>query len=144
MVIKSQLSHRKALELQERLASLGAVCRVKDLAPQSNNNVADFRVDRSGKTDSTLRDITAAHTECPRCGHMQLEAAHCTRCGVDIAAAVRQRQKEDLIIEKKIRELRAKQADMMPGRRSGGARANPSAASPTLNSRGIGWFKKSS
>ena len=144
VVIKSQLSHRQAIELQERLAGLGAVCRVKDLTPQ-NNNQTDFRVerDRSGKSDATLRDITAAHTECPRCGHMQLEATHCTRCGVDIAAAVRQRQKEDLIIEKKIRELRAKQAGM-PGRAGAAARAKSGAALRAAKSRGMGWFRKSS
>jgi ribosomal protein L37E len=144
VVIKSQLSHRQAIELQAHLASLGAVCRVKDLTPQHDNNVADFRVDRSGKSDATLRDITAAHTECPRCGHMQLEATHCTRCGVDIAAAVRQRQKEDLIIEKKIRELRAKQDGQMS--RRGGAmpgRPNLGGASSTVKSRGS-WFRKSS
>ena len=34
--------------------------------------------------------------------------ALCSRCGVDIALATKQKRKEDLIIEKKIRELRAK------------------------------------
>ncbi|HEY5681567.1 MAG TPA: hypothetical protein VIS55_15965 [Pseudomonadales bacterium] len=144
VVIKSQLSHRQAMELQERLASLGAICRVKDLTPKTRNNVADFRVDRSGKSDATLRDITAAHTECPRCGHMQLEAAHCTRCGVDIAAAVRQRQKEDLIIEKKIRELRAKQDGLLGRAGAAPGKALQGAASSTVKTRGIGWFRKSS
>ena len=54
-----------------------------------------------------MKDITAAHQECPRCGHMQLDASHCARCGVDLAAAVKEKRKEDQIIEKKIRELRA-------------------------------------
>ena len=56
-----------------------------------------------------MRDITAAHQECPRCGHMQLETSHCARCGVDIALTNRQKRKEDFIIQKKIREHRAKQ-----------------------------------
>jgi len=111
VVIKSQLKHEEALDLQHRLGECGAICRVKDLTPK-NTNVADFRVvNRAGDTeDGTLRDITAAHSECPRCGHMQLEASHCARCGVDIAAATRQKQKEDLIIEKRIRELRSQKS----------------------------------
>ena len=58
----------------------------------------------------SLKDITAAHQECPRCGYMQLEASHCSRCGVDLVAAIKQKRKEDLIIEKKIRELRRPKA----------------------------------
>ena len=38
---------------------------------------------------------------------MQLDASHCARCGVDLEAAFRQKRKEDLMIEKKIRALRA-------------------------------------
>ncbi len=97
--------------MQTRLHELGAVCRVKNLSPK-NANVADYRVGKSttGALEQTLRDITAAHRECPRCGHMQLEASHCARCGVDLAKATRQKQKEDLIIEKKIRELRSQKS----------------------------------
>jgi ribosomal protein L37E len=144
VVIKSLLNHEEALALQQLLGECGAISRVKDLTPK-NANVADFRVDRrSSQTaaQQTLRDITAAHGECPRCGHMQLEASHCARCGVDIVAARRQQHKEDLIIEKKIRELRGprtisieKPDEVVP------------AEIPELpGQRGgvLGWFKKSS
>ena len=139
VVIKSQLKQDVALELQRRLAELGAVCRVKDLSAK-NANVADFRVGKSeDSAERTLRDLTAAHTECPRCGHMQLDASHCARCGVDLAKAIRQKQKEDLIIEKKIRELRAQ--------KSGGAPAKPVVDAPEPQQqtpkKGVkGWFKR--
>ena len=111
VVLQSQLTQEAALEMQQRLSELGALCRVKDLSPK-NANVADFRVGKSASSapEQTLRDITAAHRECPRCGYMQLEASHCSRCGVDLAKATRQKQKEDLIIEKKIRELRSQKS----------------------------------
>ena len=109
VVLQSQLTQEAALQMQQRLSDLGALCRVKDLSPKKAN-VADFRVGKSTPSpEQTLRDITAAHRECPRCGYMQLEASHCARCGVDLAKATRQKQKEDLIIEKKIRELRSQQ-----------------------------------
>ena len=143
VVIKSQLNHEEALELQQRLGECGAISRVKDLTPK-NANVADFRVaERSVRTaQQTLRDITAAHSECPRCGYMQLESSHCARCGVDIVAARRQQHKEDLIIEKKIRELRGpntvsiKKPDEV----------NPAEvpAPPARRGGVLGWFKKSS
>lgn len=110
VVIKSQLRQEEALALQSKYAELGAVCRVKDLTPKKPQiDSPDYRVDKSNKQgpDATLKDITAAHQECPRCGHMQLDASHCARCGVDLAAAVKEKRKEDQIIEKKIRELRA-------------------------------------
>ena len=109
VVIKSQLTQEEALALQSRFSELGAVCRVKDLTPKKPDiDSPDFRVDKRNKenSDETLKDITAAHQECLRCGHMQLEASHCARCGVDLVAAVKMKRKEDLIIEKKIRELR--------------------------------------
>ena len=61
--------------------------------------------------DATLRDLTAAHVDCPRCGHMQLESSHCTRCGVDIEALFRKRRKEDLLMEKQLRDHRQSVAD---------------------------------
>jgi ribosomal protein L37E len=144
VVIQSQLTHEAALELQSRLGDLGAVCRVKDLSPK-NANVADFRVGQNSNAtaEQTLRDITAAHRECPRCGHMQLEASHCARCGVDLAKATRQKHKEDLIIEKKIRELRTQQS-------GGVAKAVPIDTNPPLppppearKRSGVkGWFKR--
>ncbi|HEX7037455.1 MAG TPA: hypothetical protein VF210_16920 [Pseudomonadales bacterium] len=109
VVIRSQLTQAEAEELQVTLAELGAVCRIKSLsAPRSNVPPIDKDALRmEGHHDHTLKDITAAHVECPRCGHLQLESSHCARCGVDMAAAFAQKRKEDLLIEKKIRDLRA-------------------------------------
>ena len=107
VVLRSQLNETQAHDLQQRLADLGAVVRVKNLAPV-DANPARYKLDQQG-ADRTLRDLTAAHRECPRCGHMQLDATHCARCGVDIEAALKQQRKEDAIIEKKLRELRASQ-----------------------------------
>ena len=93
--------------MQAKFADLGALVRIKDLTPKTEDKKLDYRVDRADRgNEHTLRDITAAHVECPRCGHLQLEASHCARCGIDIAAAIKAQRKEDLIIEKKIRELR--------------------------------------
>jgi ribosomal protein L37E len=153
VVIKSQLNHDDALLLQQELGEFGAICRVKDLTPK-DTNVADFRVDKHNKqeVEASLRDITAAHRECPRCGHMQLEASHCARCGVDIAAATRQKHKEDLIIEKKIRELRSQSesanpmASMSPGAKHMEQVRTGSDTAGASRKRGgvMGWFKKSS
>ena len=146
VVIQSQLTHEGALQLQERLAELGAVARVKDLSPK-NANVADYRVGgKAASPEETLRDITAAHRECPRCGHMQLEASHCARCGVDLAKATRQKHKEDLIIEKKIRELRAQKAKAAtPIRQPEEEIVFESGTETEPKRRGVmGWFKRSS
>jgi ribosomal protein L37E len=114
VVIRSQLSQDDALAMQARFADLGALVRIKDLTPKSEKKL-DYRVDRGDRGgDHTLRDITAAHVECPRCGHLQLEASHCARCGIDIAAAIKAQRKEDLIIEKKIRELKGGRAPKPP------------------------------
>ena len=107
VVLKSQLEQHEAGRMQTRLSELGAVCRVKDLAPKESR--PHFDID-SRESDYTLKDITAAHVECPRCAHLQLETQYCARCGVDIAQATRQKRKEDKIIEKKIRELKARPA----------------------------------
>ena len=105
VVIRSQLDQDEAFAWQEKLNQLGAVCRVKDVGIKMER--AQFA---SGKAmpDQTLRDITAAHTECPRCGHMQLDSSHCARCGTDLVAAFKMKRKEDLLIAKKISDLRAK------------------------------------
>lgn len=106
VVIRSQLSQEDALRLQTRFADFGAICRIKDLTPKTEPKL-DFRIDRQDRgNDQSLRDITAAHVECPRCSHLQLEASHCARCGIDIGAALKAKRKEDLLIEKKIREMR--------------------------------------
>ena len=111
VVIRSHLDQQQAQDWQDRLHQLGALCRIKDLTPKEDNMI--FGVGKSGgPAEHTLRDITAAHLECPRCGHMQLDSSHCARCGVDLEQASRQQHKEDLLIEKKIRDLQAKRGDI--------------------------------
>ncbi|MEM6710160.1 MAG: hypothetical protein AAF648_15375, partial [Pseudomonadota bacterium] len=105
VVLKSQLSEEDAQAFQQRLADLGAVARIKSLAPEPKP-LFEPSPRRENAGDYTLRDITAAHIECPRCGHLQLESSHCARCGVDLKMALKQKRKEDLIIERRIRALR--------------------------------------
>jgi ribosomal protein L37E len=106
VVIRSHLEEGEAQRLQHRLADLGAMCRIKSLAAPRSPQIDKDALRMDGNTDRTLRDITAAHVQCPRCSHFQLESSHCARCGVDIASATAQRRKEDLLIQKKIRDLR--------------------------------------
>ena len=101
VVIRSDLTREVAAALQAELAELGAIARIKDPAPDDK---AKFKID--ARVDQTLKDITAAHIECPRCGHLQLEAEFCARCGVDIATVRKSQRKEDALIEKKIRGLK--------------------------------------
>lgn len=105
VVIRSQLDHQQAEAWQAKLAQFGAICRIKDLTPKPD--IVSYKEGKNA--EQTLRDITAAHLECPRCGHMQLDSSHCARCGVDLEQAFKLKRKEDLLIEKKIRELRSKQ-----------------------------------
>lgn len=105
VVIRSDLTREAADELQAELAELGAIARIKDLTPDDK---AKFKIDKH--IDQTLKDITAAHIECPRCGHLQLESEFCARCGVDISAASKQKRKEDLLIEKRIREFKVQKS----------------------------------
>lgn len=107
VVLASQLSRDEALDLQRRLETIGAVARIKDMTPKAELP-PDYERERSG-SGATLRDLTAAHVDCPRCGHMQLETSHCARCGVDIEALFRKRRKEDLLMEKQLRDHRAAQ-----------------------------------
>jgi len=101
VVIRSDLTREAAEELQAELAQLGAIARIKDTSPDEK---AKFKIDKS--VDQTLKDITAAHHECPRCGYLQLESEYCTRCGVEIATAMKQKRREDVLIEKKIKGLK--------------------------------------
>lgn len=110
VVVKSQMSEEEAFALQDQFSDLGAVARVKDLTPAADVN---FKVDNKN-TDHTLQDITAAHRECPRCGHMQLESQFCARCGVDIIGHAKQSRKEDILIAKKIREMQIKKQKSAP------------------------------
>ena len=105
VVIRSDLTREAADELQAELAEFGAIARIKDLTPDDK---AKFKIDKH--IDQTLKDITAAHIECPRCGHLQLESEFCTRCGVDISAAKQQKRKEDPLIEKRIREFKVQKS----------------------------------
>lgn len=107
VVLKSQLDEASAVAWQKRLNDLGALCRIKDLDVKAASTAA-FKADTRAN-DHTLRDITAAHLECPRCSHLQLDTSHCARCGVDLAVAFKQKRKEDLIIERKINALRTTQ-----------------------------------
>ena len=150
VVIRSQLSQQDALAMQARFADFGALVRIKDLTPKNEQKQLDYRVDRAERaSDHTLRDITAAHVECPRCGHLQLEASHCARCGIDIGAAIKAQRKEDLIIEKKIRELRHSGQLKKPAAASNVRRFETAAdrgESPAASKPGKlkSWFKKSS
>lgn len=146
VVIRSQMSQGDALALQARFADLGALARIKDLTPKIEQKL-DYRIDREERGgDHTLRDITAAHVECPRCGHLQLEASHCARCGIDIGAAIKAQRKEDLIIEKKIRELKGGSAPRRQAsnvtRFETAVRNGAQADSKTGKLKS--WFKKSS
>lgn len=143
VVIKSQLSQEDALAVQAHFAEFGAICRVKDFAPRVEK--VQYRVDREerGVADRTLKDITAAHVECPRCGHLQLEASHCAHCGIDIGQAIKQQRKEDFIIQKKIRELRDRGSTAGPGEED--AVHFETAESETGKKRSVmGWLRKSS
>lgn len=149
VVIRSRLSQQDALTLQARFSDLGAVCRIKDLTPKVEEKKLDYRVDRQDRgIEQTLRDITAAHVECPRCGHLQLEASHCARCGVDIAAAISAQRREDLIIEKKIRDLRVGKTTTSPDNvRKFQTATDLSETSEQDDSKGAkmkAWFKKTS
>lgn len=145
VVIRSQLDQRQAQAWQAKLAAFGAICRVKDLTPKEDK--ADYRVDKS-TPDQTLRDITAAHLECPRCGHMQLDSSHCARCGVDLEQAFKQQRKEDLLIEKKIRELRARRGPKMAASPDSDYDFDPYSSDaeyeePVKPKKGVlSWFKK--
>jgi len=118
VVIRNQLEEPQALALQQRFYDLGALCRVKDVgAPGGGRHDArhNAQFDRDAarferRVDHTLRDITAAFIECARCGHMQLESSHCARCGIEIGAAAEDKRREDMLIEKQIRALRARRA----------------------------------
>ena len=89
-----------------------------------------------------MRDITAAHLECPRCGHMQLDSTNCARCGVDLEAALRAKRKEDLMIEKKIRELRAQRESATPSTEQMSTRNKQRASAETGKKGMLRWFKR--
>lgn len=142
VVIRSQLDQDDAEAWANKLASLGAICRIKNLAPHAAD--PGFRGDKHQRTsnEQTLRDITAAHLECPRCGHMQLDSTNCARCGVDLEAALRAKRKEDLMIEKKIRELRAQRESATPSTEQMSTRNKQRASAETGKKGMLRWFKR--
>ncbi len=106
VVLASSLTREQAIELQNKLQNIGAITRIKDIALKSSIS-ADPGAKASAAAEGLLQDLTAAHIECPRCGHMQLDAQHCSRCGVDIEVLFRKRRKQALLMEKKLRDQRA-------------------------------------
>ena len=145
VVIRSQLEHDEALAWQDRLARIGAICRIKDLTPKNEVVMFDAHKNATAGIDQTMRDITAAHLECPRCGHLQLDSTFCARCGVDLEAAFKQKRKEDLLIEKKIRELRSKREQDEPCVESTPIQTDvrPVRAASGSGKKGmLSWFKK--
>ena len=151
VVIRSQLDQDAAQAWANKLADLGAICRVKDLTPRKHE--LEFQGSKHSResNEHTLRDITAAHLECPRCGHMQLDSSNCARCGINLEAALRQKHKEDLLIEKKIRELRSKR-ESAPGQAAPPSRVSEPDEALTTNGqvrvangekKGVlSWFKR--
>lgn len=136
VIIRSQLEQLEAENWQAKLAELGAVCRIKDLTPK--DAAADYKIDHA-TPDRTLRDLTAAHIECPRCAHLQLDSSHCARCGVDLEQAFKQKRKEDLLIEKKIRELRNKNKPTQPIQ---DIEPEPELEIDTGRKKLLGWLKR--
>lgn len=122
VVLASQLSRDEAVDMQARLEKVGAISRIKDLTPKTQQPL-DYESDRN---DGTLRDLTAAHIDCPRCGHMQLDSTHCARCGVDLEALFRKRRKDELLMEKKLRDHRAAQQKQAEQAASAGVEAGNS------------------
>ncbi|MEQ8690754.1 MAG: hypothetical protein RIC89_07945 [Pseudomonadales bacterium] len=147
VVIRSQLEQHEAQAWQDRFAELGAICRIKNLLPKDQPLGMRDSVEKAHH-EHTLRDITAAHLECPRCGHTQLDASHCARCGVDLEAAFRQQRKEDLMIQKKIKQLRdqreASTRKPEPLMTTDDRRAAPVPAEKTARKAGVlHWLKRS-
>jgi ribosomal protein L32 len=136
VVIRGQLSERDALELQQRLHDLGAMCRVKDVAAldgtRSHNSIDPDAARLEQKRDRTMRDITAAFVECARCGHLQLETSLCARCGVNMAAALADKRREDQQIEQQIRTLRAQRAAYVRGDRTQSPAVSSPASTPLV------------
>ena len=137
VVLKSQLSAAEAQSLVAILTALGAICRVKDYTTRSTTP-SHFRFDEPGR-DPTVRDLTAAHIECPRCGHLQLLADFCAKCGLDIEQAQKKRRKEDVLIEKRLKALR----DTKPSRTPQTPDPSQEKAAKTEPVTKMGsWFRK--
>lgn len=101
VVLRSHLSEHEAHAWQKRLAAWGAVTRIKALQ-ESKGEKTYWDAERT-QHNKVLNDLTAAHLECPRCGHMQLDASHCSRCGIDLEQAIKARRQQDNLLEKRAR-----------------------------------------
>lgn len=127
-VLKDGLDRETAERYQVELAKIGAISELRDTAPQ----IREKQDSPHGKSQNfTLESVAIVRMSCPACGYEQLEADYCARCGVNVAAArsqQRQRQKEDEIIQRRIRSLRggapAERAKVAP------TPAAPAAAAP--------------
>lgn len=127
VVLANALSRDEALELQITLQAIGAIARIKCLTQKIDaqpRNLADSR-------DGSSRDGVASHIDCPRCGHLQLEATHCSHCGVDLEALFRIRHQEERLMEYKRRGHRQAQQRRAAQAADGhGSGATPIAAQP--------------
>lgn len=127
-VLKDGLDRETAERYQVELAKIGVISELRDTAPQ----IREKQDSPHGKSQNfTLESVAIVRMSCPACGYEQLEADYCARCGVNVAAArsqQRQRQKEDEIIQRRIRSLRggapAERAKVAP------TPAAPAAAAP--------------
>ena len=115
VVIKNDISRDEAEHYQAEMARAGAIARVQrsgGAPPAATPAVSTTRgratFDPGASQEFSLSGISAALMMCPRCGHEQLEGDFCAQCHVDVKAFrkdERRRAKEDLIIQRRIREL---------------------------------------
>ena len=148
VVLRSRLSQSEAESLQKKLSEIGAIVRIKDMMPEEKPAYVP-QDKHSGPVEHTLHDLTAAHITCPRCGHMQLDAEFCARCGIDIAASLKKQRKDDLMIEKKIRELRTNNRDDSQSASKAGdhpwsdtERLTSEKREPQSTPKRKGWFRR--
>ncbi len=146
VVIRSELEHRQAHAWQERLADLGALCVIKNFAQPTRSAWVRDGLEGDDPSGQVLGDIPATRLACPRCGHEQLDANLCARCGVDLEVAFRRKRMEDKVIEKKVRALRA-QSNQSPvvekSFDSTGAEAHEFTQTKSARNKGmLSWLKK--
>ncbi len=103
VVVRSRLSEHAAATFCDRMRALGAITRVKNLEPKVEDKY--YRAE-ANRADHTLKDITAAFTTCPSCGHLQLDLSHCNKCGANIELIESKRAREDELIGRKVDRLR--------------------------------------
>ncbi len=117
VVIKTGISREHAQRYQAEMAKAGAIARVQrhpdapSTEPAASALPGPAQFNPGASQEFSLSGISVALMMCPRCGHEQLEGDFCARCNVDVKAyrlQERRRRKEDLIIERRIRDLREK------------------------------------